>query len=560
MGTIISIMSLMEKLTDILNVRMSMTFLVILTLAPACTVLGEQTSSETSTTALPSPTIAASPVYQDIPSGVLSLGIHSEPSHWDVHLTSSPVLAAWGPGLVYSRLMRFLSGPDIEVPNMVTECDLCTHWEQVSSTEYEFHIRDDVFWPDIEPLNGRALIASDIVFSYERQSNPEYPNAYLLSNIRSVEALDRKTLRVTLNSPDSDLLAKLASGYSKVVSHEVVTREGNLKDGPVIGTGPWKWDGNRNGIGYFLEANAEYYESGFPKLDKLALFFIPDRQTHMAAFRLGLIDLIEMPASDLAEVKKKHPEIDSLIYREAGNGLEISFNTKRSPLDNIKIRQALFKAMDPWSDIDQVWEGYEFVSLGMPVADPGWLLTRGELEQYLLDDEGAALDVHSFTQQKDIPIVVTVAYFSDKHVEYGRRVVGKLAGIGLNVSLETISPTKYAEEVWFGGDYQIYIGPIAPILMPNMYFDSVLHSNGNWNTHGYFDAKLDNMIDEQKVTLNPLERKGMVIDIQRYVFEKSLRFMPITRAAVWAWWPKVSNFSPNLSAGEYFHLAKVRVD
>jgi len=556
-------MNIRENCATIRHIRISMTFLVILMLTLACTVLGEEAPNETIiSTAIPSPTTisTSSLVHPELPSGRLTLGIHVEPSHWDVHLTSSPVLASWGPGLVYSRLMRFLSGPGIDVPNMGTECDLCTHWEQVTPTEYKFYIRDDVFWPDIDPVNGRTLVASDIVFSYERQRTKDYPNAYLLNGIKDLEALDRNTLRITLESPDSDLLAKLASGYSKVVSHEAVNVKGDLKHGPVVGTGPWVWGGDRNGIGYFLDANTDYYENGFPQLDKLALFFIPDRQTHMAAFRSGLIDLVEMPASDLATIKKQHPEIESLIYKEAGNGLEISLNTRKKPLDNIKIRQALFKAMDPWSDIENIWQGYEFVSLGMPIANPEWLLGRDELEEYLLDPAGSAFDMQSFPQQKDIPVVVTVAYFSDRHLEYGRSVVDKLVGVGLNASLKTISPTKYADEVWFGGDYQVYIGPIAPILMPNMYFDSVLHSRGDWNTHGYSDAHLDDMIDGQRIALDPLERRDLVIDIQRYVFEKSLRFMPVTRASVWAWWPRVNNFSPNLSAGEYFHLAKVGVN
>ena len=50
------------------------------------------------------------------------------------------------------------------------------------------------------------------------------------------------SLRLDLGLPDADALLSLADGHAKVVAAEVVERFGDLKDSPVIGTGPWIWD------------------------------------------------------------------------------------------------------------------------------------------------------------------------------------------------------------------------------------------------------------------------------------------------------------------------------
>ena len=65
------------------------------------------------------------------------------PPNFDVHQEVSPALVTWGPGLAYSRLFRFSSGPGIDAPNTLVECDLCASWKQVTPTAYRVELRPD---------------------------------------------------------------------------------------------------------------------------------------------------------------------------------------------------------------------------------------------------------------------------------------------------------------------------------------------------------------------------------------------------------------------------------
>ena len=127
--------------------------------------------------------------------GELILGSTVENKHWDVHLSTSPTLAAFGPGIVYSRLLRFDSQAQ-KYPTSSTECDVCSSWEYKNSNTYIFTIKNDVFWHDVPPVSGRRMNVNDVVYSINRQRDQKNPNAQLLKSIKNVEALSLSLIHI----------------------------------------------------------------------------------------------------------------------------------------------------------------------------------------------------------------------------------------------------------------------------------------------------------------------------------------------------------------------------
>lgn len=516
-------------------------------------------------TPTPEPTASLRPSVTSVPPSTmvyreLNMASPGVVPHWDIHLTPSPILAAWGPGIVYSRLLRFRSGSSVPVPNTATECDLCASWEQVDSTTYIFRLRNDVRWQDIPPVSGRRLIAEDVVFSYRRQGNPSYPNAPLLENLKSIEAQDEETLIIVLETPSADFLTGLASGFSKIVAPEAVMINGHLQDGPIIGSGPWLWDDTRDHMRYFFNANPDYYEYGLPYVDRLNIHVIEDQQTRRVAFLLKKLDIIEYPTEKVSDIKKTHPEIKFLLYREAGTGLELALKVNAAPMDDLNVRKAIFSAIDPWDAIDTVWHGFGFVSLGMPVYNPDWIMLEEELKEYLGDPDRARVLLADSGQDLPIPLALTVADYGDAHLEYGAFLSKQLESAGFRVTLSTTNPINYVRDIWYGGGYSAFVGPIAPMTTPNMYLFSVLHSRGQWNTHAYNNSSLDMLIEAQATMSDPFQRRDLVLEVQRHMMDQAVRFMPMTTVSTWAWWPRVRGFNPNFTSSEYFHLARLKVE
>ena len=185
-----------------------------------------------------SPDPVPAPVVPPQPAaGRLTIATRVELEDLDVHRASPPSLAAFGPGIVYSRLLRFASGPDIETPSLMLECDLCESWVWEDTATLRVSLRQDVRWQSAAPVNGRLLSPHDVTASLARQRTEGWPHAGLLANVAGVEVQGNDVV-FTLRSPDADFPLALADGHTKVLPSELAARP-DLGEGPFIGTGPW---------------------------------------------------------------------------------------------------------------------------------------------------------------------------------------------------------------------------------------------------------------------------------------------------------------------------------
>ena len=515
------------------------------------------TSTSTSTPVPASETPA--PVAAVRYGGELNLASRENIVHQDVHQEVSPALATWGPGIAYSRLLRFKSGPDVELPSLVVECDLCESWTMEDATTFVFKLRQDVRWQNIAPVYGRPLTADDIVFSYNRQRQSGWPNAPLLEIIRTLEAPEPDTVRISLATADADFLASLADGHSKIVAREAVEVTGDLKEGPTIGTGPWILTGTRPNVAHTFERNPDYFEEGLPFVERLNIHIITDPDTREAAFMLGAIDVDQIGPQEWEAFRRQQPDAPFLTTRDAGTGLEVALKTSAPPFDSLTVRRAAFLAMDPWRAIEDAWLGSAFVSLGFTPVRADWLLERRELGELFGRPDSARALLREAGAGAPLSVSIKVGDFGDAYLAHAERIAQEMEAVGFEPTLEIVNRRVFGEEVWLGGDYQMFVGPIAPISTPNRYLLSVLHSQGRWNTSDFRDAELDELIEAQAQEYDAQARRELMRRIQRLVLENAYRFMPATQVSIWTWWPRVQSLHPNFAGFEYLHWARVWV-
>ncbi|HEX4979731.1 MAG TPA: ABC transporter substrate-binding protein, partial [Acidimicrobiales bacterium] len=102
------------------------------------------------------------------PGGVLTLVEASDINTLDPHRQPSFQTHNMA-GLVYSRLIKFETGPDVEYGEQRLEPDLATSWEMSDDgLTYTFELRQGVKWQNIAPVNGRPFVADDVVATLER--------------------------------------------------------------------------------------------------------------------------------------------------------------------------------------------------------------------------------------------------------------------------------------------------------------------------------------------------------------------------------------------------------
>lgn len=503
-----------------------------------------------------SPSISATPALPpaDIGGGILRFSVPESGPHFDIHREVSPALSTWGIGLIYSRLFR---NADADSPNLI-ECELCESWSIVDSGKLRITLRPDVMWQNIDPLNGRRLVASDVVFSLERQRAPGNPNGDLLAGIGAITALDDQTLDLELASGglDADFLLNLADGRTRIVAPEAVAISGDLLRGPNVGSGPWIWiDTTAQTAAY--DRNPDYFEPGTPDIDGLQISYIPRASTRNAAFRVGLLDFVDASGEETARMLKSLPGVTSKSISNFGTGAEIAFNTGDSPFDSQLFRRAVFRAMDPWSDLDEVWGGEGVATLGIPAPRGAWLLSEDAMRTGFADvDRATELLLESGVVPTG-PIEITVGQFGDAYLLQARRVADALAILGFESTIREVTTRTFADDVWIGGDYQVFVGAQAPVDGVSDDLFSVHHSDGLWNTTGFSSDELDGLIELQATQLDPSVRRRTLLDAQFRILEGAHRFTVAARTTNWIAREWVGGFDPDPRRGENAWLARL---
>ena len=481
--------------------------------------------------------------------------------HLDVHQEVQETLASLGPGIVYSRLLRLRAGPQEEIPqpSLLLECELCESWEMDDPFTYRFHLRKGIHWQDIDPVNARELTSADIVFSYRRQNTPGWANAALLQNVEAVAAEDPYTLKVTLKRefPDADFLLSLADGHTKVVAREAVELNGDLKAGPVIGSGPWIWRSTDTDIGSLFAKNPLYFESGLPFADEFFISVIKAEQTRLALFATGVVDVYRVPPESWARLDELGIVVNTFLSSQGGTGLILGMNVTVPPFDDIQVRRAVFKALDPWDYVRTIWADQGSVSLGIPVQTPSWLLTKDEMrDTYFADPSAASEILRDPGLTGSLRFDLTVADFGDIHLELGRRLEKDLRSVGFDPIFTVLRPDQYPERVWRDKEYNLSIGALPPTNTTNSFLFAILHSLGSWNILDHSDLALDELINRQALATGPVERMELVREIQLYLLDQAYLFSPVAGGARWALAERVKGFYPNTAASEYFYWAK----
>jgi peptide/nickel transport system substrate-binding protein len=234
---------------------------------------------------------------------------------------------------------------------------LATSWTWVDDKTLEFELRQGIKFHNGEPFD-----ADDVVYTLNFVSKAE--NKVVTQNnvdwIESAEKLGPYKVRIKLKRTFPAAIEYLAG---PVVMHP---NEYYAKVGPqgmntaAIGSGPYRVTEHAVGKYLRLERNKDYFRDSpkpQPKIEKIEIRFIPDRQTQMAEMLAGGLDLIMNVPPDQADQLKVVPHLDV----KSGETMRIVFlnlntqeNTPAPQLRDVRVRRAISMAIDRETMVKQL--------------------------------------------------------------------------------------------------------------------------------------------------------------------------------------------------------------
>jgi peptide/nickel transport system substrate-binding protein len=248
------------------------------------------------------------------------------------------------------------------------QLQLVTDWEYevVDDTGvFTLDVREGVRFHNISPVNGREMTAEDVAYSLQREWYDEQSRSYYTSTEEqrpySIEAIDKWTVQIECNPSYAESIFITSTGDTDVVAQEMVEEWGDLEDWrATAGTGPYVLIDYVPSSSLSLERNPDYWRSHplypeykMPFIDDIKILIIPDTSTRLAAFRTGKLDFIdEVEWRDSDSLMSGNSDLERRKTLRYVSNYVFWMRMDREPFDDIRVRQALWHAVDRQAIVD----------------------------------------------------------------------------------------------------------------------------------------------------------------------------------------------------------------
>ena len=469
--------------------------------------------------------------------GVLNIAVVAEPPNYDCHAHST--FGASHPlSPHYSTLLKYKGG----AASVKIEGDLAESWKVApDGLTYTFTLVKGVKFHD-----GSPLTAADVKATYERIVKPPAGvislRQALYEDISAIETPDEHTVEFKLRAVNASMLDGFASPWNCIYSAAKLKENPKFPENNVLGTGPFRFVEHVKGQSWEGKRNEAYYRDGRPYLDGFKIFFVKSN-----ALATGLIggqfdiELRGISPAERDQVMEKKK--DEMVLNEGTWSCSnmFTFNAKKKPFDDVRVRQALSLAVDRWGSAAAVSK----ISLLKHVGGftrPGYqyALSQAELEKL----PGYGRDINK--AREEAKKLLKEAGVENLKISFLNRAVGQpytTAGIFLvdqwkRIGVETDHKqleTKLFFEALAKQDFDIAVDFICdhaddPSLQYAHLVSEAMNSPPSYAKHG--DKKIDELFEKQKRTLDPEARKKATEEFERYAISQAYNGMLF-------WWQRI---------------------
>ncbi|NQS88233.1 ABC transporter substrate-binding protein [Patescibacteria group bacterium] len=417
------------------------------------------------------------------------------------------------------------------------EPKLATNWTaSPDGLTYTFTIRKGVKFHD-----GSEVTAEDVAFSMNRVLALKEGYSWLWADVvEEVTVEDIYTVTFQLNKPFAPFVLTLAwlfiTNKDIVLAHKQAGDFGEFGDygaqwlsvttNEDVGSGPYKlksWDRGREIV---FERFPDYFEGwphGDKSIDEVHVLLIYENSTVRTMVRKGELTIVEhwRTYSDYEEMDGyPNAHVISFISPEE---LSFKINTKRPPTDDVHIRRMLAWAMDYESVLEVIEPGSAVARGPIPEVIPGH---NPRVFRYYMDLDKAREEMEQSKYYPNIPpIELVLPTGLENRRKMSLRLQENLLKLGVRLNIN--------QELWGRMTDLATTAETTPNIMvtsvsanypdPDTYLYCMYHSEavGTWmSTEWLQDPLVDQLIEQERVTLDPEERVHIMNVLQHIIVER----------------------------------------
>ena len=520
--------------------------------------------------------------------GVLRIINTADPDHWDMHLSCCNP----GPASArdnYNLLVMYDPTNHIEIIG-----DLAESWEWADDgRSLTFRIHGNAKWSD-----GVPVTAEDVKFSLDRMVMTGVPRPRtqnIAPYYASSEVIDPTTIKVNLRFPHpAAFLPFLAIDYMTMVPKHVLEGRADSEeffDVPenIVGSGAYLFKSYERSSSIEYEKNPNYWKEGLPFLDGTKTFLVRDRSRSVVAMETGQIDLVNRSAGltqkDALALKASVEEkgIGTLLQKGAASAVGLfQINWTRPPLDDPRVRRAVYLAIDRLSMVEVITLG--FGDLGTPFFSGTWMTSSDEeiatWPGFRYVDAGGTpvtgrphglkglkKDPRDIEEAKDLlaaaghPDGFKAIYHTNAGGKARALIVQQsLKAIGIDVELKITDQASViaAEQA---GDFTHFnsVGYAANIIDPDDLFIGIFLPGGPRNSLAYEDPRIREIFEKERSETDQVKRQALVREAEEIWREGEGHSVALYWIASWLYFVNnnVKNYVPPIASQSGFETEHI---
>lgn len=418
--------------------------------------------------------------------------------------------------------------------NHEPEAAAAENWEVSDDGKvYTFFIREDAKWS-----NGDDLTASDFVYAWKRLLDPETASGaaflgYFIEGGEAfntekgtaddvkVEAVDEKTFKVTLTSPQAYFMSVITNPAFFPINEKTAKEnpEWFAEAESFVGNGPfilseWKHDSHM-----IMKKNPEYWDADSVNLDKVNWAMVNDTTTEYQMYTNGELDTSDVPPEMSSQLIKE----DKVKVEEQAGLYFFRFNVEKEPFQNINIRKAFAMATDQKQLVDYVTKNeeepaYGFVAPGF--KDPSGKDFREINGDLMVTDVNKAkellakgLEEENYDKLPEVTLTYSTGDDTHKKIAEALQQMYK-ENLGVDVKLANLESNVFAEDQKALKLQFSRSSFLADYADPINFLEN-FQTGHSMNRTGWSSEKYDELIKKAKVESDEKKRYELMYEAEQ---------------------------------------------
>lgn len=451
--------------------------------------------------------------------GAAVIAIGSDPETLNLGITTGYAVGAVAAS-IFSGLVWIDPRGEIR-PN------LATSWVvSPDGLTYTFELRRGVRWHD-----GRPFSAQDVKFTMEEVTgryHGRFRTAY--ANFESVSATSPTALAIRLKRPYAPFLRLLTVFDCPILPRHVYQGEDatrHPRNNDPVGTGPFKFREWARGDRVVLERNPDYWDPVY--LDRLIFRIIPGAALRVTALEVGEVDHIAdfyLPKTDVDRLRR-NPNIRVRLGQPIPSMGFVFINTRKAPLDNVKVRRALAHAINRVQIVTQAMGNLARPARG-PFGDGfKWAFSPeadyNRLYPHSVERANALLDEAGFPRAAggERPIRLRLVYDAARAplVAAAAIIRDNLRAVGITVDLQPMDRAVMIDRVYTRPDYELTVQTFTsggdPAIGYHRIYAAAPPGTPFVNATGYSNSEVDQLLTRAAETPGEAARSRVYAQVAR---------------------------------------------